>query len=75
LRERLIAGAYLDAFVQEQLPDGHPFLDLEHLQLVPLDSDSSARIGDLMVALFCANMQRYVQGLTLEHVCDPARGY
>jgi phosphoglycerate dehydrogenase-like enzyme len=75
LRERRIAGAYLDAFVQEPLPDGHPFWDLEHLLLVPHDSHSSPRIGDRMVALFCANLQRYVQGLPLEHVCDPARGY
>lgn len=75
LRENRLAGAYLDAFVQEPLPVGHPFWDLENLLLVPHDSHSSPRIGDRMVALFCANLRRYVQGLPLEHVCDPTRGY
>lgn len=70
-----IAGAYLDAFLKEPLPEGHPFWNLDNLLLVPHDSHSSPKIGDRMVELFCANLRRYVRGLPLEHVCDPKRGY
>lgn len=75
LRHRRIAGAYLDAFTEEPLPGDHALWDLDNVLLIPHDSHSSPRIGDRMVALFCANLRRYVAGLPLEHVCDPQRGY
>jgi phosphoglycerate dehydrogenase-like enzyme len=70
-----LAGAYLDAFTEEPLPDTHPLWDLDNVLVVPHDSHSSPHIGDRTVDLFCANLRRYVAGLPLEHVCDPARGY
>ena len=75
LRERWIAGAYLDAFVEEPLPENHPLWDMENVLLVPHDSHSSPRIGDRMVDIFCSNLRRYVTGEQLENVCDPAKGY
>ncbi len=75
LTSRRLAGAYLDAFTEEPLPDDHPFWDLDNVLLNPHDSHSSPHIGDRMVDLFCANLRRYAAGLPLDHVCDPARGY
>jgi phosphoglycerate dehydrogenase-like enzyme len=75
LREKWIAGAYLDAFVEEPLPESHPLWDMENVLLVPHDSHSSPHIGDRMVDIFCSNLKRYVKGGQLEHVCDPAKGY
>ena len=75
LRTHQIAGAYLDALIEEPLPTGHPLWDLENVFLVPHDSHSSPYIGDRMVDLFCANLARYVAGEPLHHICDPQRGY
>ena len=75
LKEKRIAGAYLDAFVEEPLPKSHSLWDMENVLLVPHDSHSSPHIGDRMVDIFCANLDRYVRGKPLENVCDPERGY
>lgn len=75
LRENWIAGAYLDAFVEEPLPQSHALWDMENVLLVPHDSHSSPYIGDRMVDIFCNNLKRYVKGEPLENVCDPAKGY
>jgi phosphoglycerate dehydrogenase-like enzyme len=75
LQEERIAGAYLDALVTEPLPAGHPFWQLPNVLLVPHDSHSSPYIGDRMVALFCANLARYVAGEPLHHICNPKKGY
>lgn len=75
LREKWIAGAYLDAFVEEPLPQNHALWDMENVLLVPHDSHSSPYIGDRMVDIFCNNLKRYVRGKPLENVCDLAKGY
>ncbi len=75
LNERIIAGAYLDAFTQEPLPVGHPLWTAENCTIVPHDSHSSPYIGDRMVDIFCKNLQLYVRGEPLENICDPYRGY
>ncbi len=75
LKEKWIAGAYLDVFVEEPLPEEHVLWDMENVFIVPHDSHSSPYIGDRMVDIFCANLKRYVAGQPLQNVCDPQRGY
>ncbi|MCP4536961.1 MAG: D-2-hydroxyacid dehydrogenase [Chloroflexi bacterium] len=75
LKEKRIAGAYLDAFVQEPLPETHALWDMENVFIVPHDSHSSPYIGDRMVDIFCGNLKRYVAGESLENICDPEKGY
>lgn len=75
LRERWIAGAYLDVFVTEPLPPDHPLWVLPSVTIVPHDSHSSPYIGDRLVNLFCDNLQRYIAQQPLRHRCDPAKGY
>ena len=75
LEENSISGAYLDALEVEPLPESHPFWDMENVLLVPHDSHSSPYIGDRIVDIFCENLERYVKGETLEHICDPNKGY
>ncbi len=70
-----IAGAYLDAFAEEPLPMNHPLWETENVLLVPHDSHSSPHIGDRMVDIFCANLERFVRNEPLEYICDPKRGY
>lgn len=75
LKEEWIAGAYLDAFVEEPLPGEHVLWDMKNVFIVPHDSHSSPYIGDRMGDIFCANLKRYVAGQPLQNVCDPKRGY
>jgi phosphoglycerate dehydrogenase-like enzyme len=75
LEAQWIAGAYLDAFPEEPLPQDHVLWDTESVFLVPHDSHSSPFIGDRLVGLFCDNLRRYVLGEPLQHICDPERGY
>ena len=75
LQEGWIAGAYLDVFVEEPLPEHHVLWDMENVLIVPHDSHSSPHIGDRMVDIFCDNLRRYVAGEPLLNVCDPRRGY
>ncbi len=75
LRGDWIAGAYLDVFEVEPLPEGHPLWDMGNAFIVPHDSHSSPYIGDRVVDVFTENLRRYVDGEPLLHVCDPRRGY
>ncbi len=75
LQEKWIAGAYLDAFAEEPLPEDHALWGLENAFVVPHDSHSSPRIADRMVDIFCDNLKRYVAGEPLQNVCDPHKGY
>lgn len=75
LTEHWIAGAYLDAFETEPLPRESPLWALDNVFLVPHDSHSSPHIGDRVVEIFAENLDRYVRGEPLLHVCDPRRGY
>jgi len=75
LEEHRIAGAYLDAFAQEPLDDGHVLWDMDNVLVVPHDSHSSPYIGDRMVDIFCSNLRRYVAGERLRNICDPGKGY
>ncbi len=75
LEEHRIAGAYLDAFDQEPLDDGHVMWNMDNVLIVPHDSHSSPYIGDRMVDVFCGNLRRYLAGQRLRGICDPAKGY
>ena len=75
LKEKWISGAYLDALETEPLPKEHPLWDLENVLLIPHDSHSSPFIGDRIVDIFCMNLERYIKGKTLKHICDANKGY
>jgi D-2-hydroxyacid dehydrogenase (NADP+) len=75
LREGWIAGAYLDVFATEPLPDEHPLWEMPNVTIVPHDSHSSPYVGDRLVSLFCENLRRYVAKEPLQNVCDVRRGY
>jgi phosphoglycerate dehydrogenase-like enzyme len=75
LKDNWIAGAYLDAMEIEPLPREHPFWDMENVLLIPHDSHSSPYIGDRIIEIFCRNLERYIRGEQLNHICDPKKGY
>jgi phosphoglycerate dehydrogenase-like enzyme len=75
LREGWIGGAALDVFDQEPLPPDHPFWDMENVMLTPHISGGTGIYNQRAVAIFAANLRRYLEGAALENVVDPERGY
>lgn len=76
LRERWIAGACLDAFVQEPLPPASPLWDLDNLILTPHSSYRSPLGLPRGLEEFKANLRRYMTGEPLANpLKDPVLGY
>ena len=75
LQKGRICGAYLDCFVHEPLPPSNPLWDLENVFIIPHDSHSSPYIGDRIINIFCENLDNYLKGDKILHICDPKRGY
>ncbi len=73
LKNGVIAGAVLDVFNEEPLPETHPFWDLENVIITPHISGPS--IPEEITEIFLRNLERFEQGAELEGVVDLARGY
>jgi phosphoglycerate dehydrogenase-like enzyme len=68
-----IAGAVLDVFNEEPLPESHPFWDLENVIITPHISGPS--IPEEITEIFLRNLELFEKGAELEGVVDLARGY
>lgn len=75
LQEGRIAGAALDVFVEEPLPEDSPLWGLPNVILTPHNSWSTPAMKTREAALFLDNLERYLNGSPLRNVVDPARGY
>ncbi|MCI0695579.1 D-2-hydroxyacid dehydrogenase [candidate division KSB1 bacterium] len=75
LQERKIAGAVLDVFQTEPLPENHPFWQLENVFVTPHISGNFAEYVDRVGGQFAENLARYVRGEPLRNVFDKERGY
>jgi phosphoglycerate dehydrogenase-like enzyme len=75
LRAGRIAGAALDVFEQEPLPDGHPFYSLPNVLLSAHCADRVPTWRLDSMQLFVDNLARYRGGQPLLNVIDKARGY
>ncbi|BDI34200.1 hydroxyacid dehydrogenase [Capsulimonas corticalis] len=71
-----IAGACLDVFAQEPLPQDSPLWDLHNVHLAPHNSSGwSPGLRNRQKAIFLENLRRFAAGEPLENVVDIARGY
>jgi phosphoglycerate dehydrogenase-like enzyme len=75
LRERWIAGACLDVFVQEPLPPENPFWDLPNVFITPHNSATTPQQIERALDIFVENLKRYQEGERLMNVVDKHRGY
>jgi len=75
LRERKIAGAVLDVFQTEPLPENHPFWQMDNVFVTPHISGNFVEYVDRVGEQFAENLARYVHGETLLNVFDKHRGY
>jgi phosphoglycerate dehydrogenase-like enzyme len=75
LREGAIGGAILDVFDKEPLPADHPLWKLPNAIISPHVSGFSHDYDERAMALFAANLGRYLENDRLINVVDPVRGY
>jgi phosphoglycerate dehydrogenase-like enzyme len=75
LRERRMAGAVLDVFATEPLPDSSPLWTLPNVLVTPHAAALSARENERIVELFCDNLRRYLDGRPLRNVVEPGVYY
>lgn len=75
LKEGWIAGAALDVYQMEPLPQDSALWGLENVILTPHISGGTPRYMERAVDLFCENLRHYLAGEPLRNVVDPTRGY
>lgn len=68
-----IAAGFLDVFVQEPLPPGHPFWARPQLHVTPHVASLSDPVES--AATVIDNIRRSMQGLPLLHAIERGRGY
>ena len=75
LKAGKLAGAALDVFEQEPLPEDSPLWDLENVILSPHISGLSRHLQEETLTLFEENLNRYLVGLPLYNQVDLKKGY
>ena len=77
LNQDKLAGAALDVFVPEPLPEDHPLWDTKNLIMTPHVS-GNLTLGytrDMNVAMFCEDLANYAAGRPLNGLVDRKLGY
>jgi len=70
-----IAGAALDVFEEEPLPEDSPLWAMEKVILSPHISGLSRHFKEDTLSLFIENLNRYIADLPLYNQIDPQQGY
>ena len=73
LKEGPIAGAILDVFQEEPLPENHPLWNMDNVILTP--HISGPAITDAIAKVFLRNLQKFEEGKKLEGVVDRQKQY
>lgn len=75
LREGRLAGAGLDVFETEPLPEDSPLYRLDNVIITPHSAGGGPRNREKLLDLFCRNLRRYLAGEPLLNVVDKEAGY
>ncbi len=75
LKEGWIAGAGLDVFETEPLPEDSPLWDMENVIITAHYSGRTPKYDERAMAIFLDNLKRYQAGEPLRNVVDKALGY
>ncbi|MEJ2757623.1 MAG: D-2-hydroxyacid dehydrogenase, partial [Anaerolineales bacterium] len=75
LREGWIAGAALDVFAEEPLPEDHPLWDAPNLIITPHIAGFSANYMNRANRMFIENLKRYLTDEPMLNLVDLSRGY
>jgi phosphoglycerate dehydrogenase-like enzyme len=75
VQQGVIAGAVLDVFRTEPLPDDHPFWTTPGITVLPHFGGLHPTRDELVATLFVDNLRHFLDGEPLRHVVDVTRGY
>ncbi|TBL71577.1 D-2-hydroxyacid dehydrogenase [Paenibacillus thalictri] len=75
LREGEIAGAGLDVFEVEPLPEDHPLWEMENVMITPHNSGSSGHYDERAMQIFTENLRYYIEGKPLRNLIDLQNEY
>ncbi len=75
LAEKKLAGAMLDVFPAEPLPDGSPLWEMPNVLLSPHIAGASGDYYERATELFGENLRRYLSDQPLLNLYDPQLGY
>jgi phosphoglycerate dehydrogenase-like enzyme len=75
LQEQRLAGAFLDVYPAEPLPESSPLWEMPNVILTPHVAGASGRYYDRAMELFVANFKRYLADQPLLNRYDSERGY
>ena len=75
LQDGRLAGAGLDVFEKEPLPEDSPLYEMANVIITPHSSGRDPRSRDRLTNLFCQNLQRYLAGQPLLNLVDKQAGY
>jgi phosphoglycerate dehydrogenase-like enzyme len=75
LKDRRIAGAALDVFNQEPLPQDSPFWSLDNLLITPHTAAVTEKLWERHYHLISDNLKRFVAGQPLLNEVDKQKGY
>jgi phosphoglycerate dehydrogenase-like enzyme len=75
LSDGRLAGACLDVFDTEPLPDDDPLWTLDNVIVSPHSASTVATENAALTDLFIDNLARFTEGRPLHNRYDPARGY
>ena len=75
LQEGQIAGAGLDVFEEEPLPEDSPLWEMDNVILTAHYSGDTPHYDERALEILLENLRRYSRGEALTHVVDKERGY
>ncbi len=75
LQEGWLAGAGLDVFETEPLPDDSPLWSMENVIITPHTSGNTPHYDERALEIFLENLRRYQGGEPLTHLVDKRLGY
>ena len=75
LQNGTIAGARLDVFETEPLPEDSPLWAMENVIITPHMAGNTPHYDERALEIFLGNLRRYTAGESLTHVVDKQAGY
>ena len=75
MRNGVIAGAGLDAVVEEPLPSDNELFALDNVVITPHIAGNSPELDERTYDVFERNMRRYISGDPLRNVVDKGLRY
>ena len=75
LREGRLAGAGLDVFAREPLPESSLLWDMPNVLITPHTAGSNPHYNRRATELFCDNLARFLHGEPLRNLVNAERGY